>query len=149
MEDQYHEISWNVWDNKWEAEKQFLKGQVLEFKKANKILRKKVRALEKELGGPIKPLPTPKVKAKTPQPLGIPRKTCVYCGVKFGESVASTSDHIIPKSRGGCNHGHNRTRACVECNEKKGNEWPSLWVAMNDKLRPKYLEALECWRRDK
>ena len=94
MEDQYHEISWNVWDNKWEAEKQFLKGQVL-------------------------------------------------------ESVASTSDHIIPKSRGGCNHGHNRTRACVECNEKKGNEWPSLWVAMNDKLRPKYLEALECWRRDK
>lgn len=42
-----------------------------------------------------------------------------------GEEVMMTSDHIIPKSKGGSNAVVNRQPMCIKCNGKKGNVIPS------------------------
>ena len=42
-------------------------------------------------------------------------------GVKNGEEVLFTKDHIIPKSKGGKNHISNYQTMCEPCNSEKGN----------------------------
>jgi len=46
---------------------------------------------------------------------------CQYCGSK---KYLLTIDHIIPKSRGGEDSWENLVAACVNCNNKKGNQTP-------------------------
>ncbi len=43
---------------------------------------------------------------------------CQYCGRKTG---MMTTDHIIPKARGGAETWENLVCACLECNNRKGN----------------------------
>ncbi|MEO0076197.1 MAG: HNH endonuclease [candidate division WOR-3 bacterium] len=43
---------------------------------------------------------------------------CQYCGKKTGPM---TTDHIIPKGKGGGDTWENLVCACAECNTKKGN----------------------------
>jgi 5-methylcytosine-specific restriction endonuclease McrA len=74
--------------------------------------------------------------------------TCTTCGIKgmyfmktlygdqprphlnlygidnHGNEVLMTSDHIIPRSRGGGNGLGNRQTMCNKCNIKKGNKLP-------------------------
>lgn len=59
------------------------------------------------------------------------KKTCVYCGIKEGESInfgqsrASVSvDHIMPDSRGGSTAVENLATACVACNMEKSDRTP-------------------------
>jgi hypothetical protein len=40
---------------------------------------------------------------------------------KDGKEVLMTSDHIIPKSKGGINNVSNRQCLCEKCNNKKGS----------------------------
>jgi 5-methylcytosine-specific restriction endonuclease McrA len=49
------------------------------------------------------------------------RHTCQYCTYR-GEGL--TIDHIIPRSRGGCDTWENLVSACVRCNVKKGSRTP-------------------------
>lgn len=42
-------------------------------------------------------------------------------GIKDGEEVLMTKDHIIPRSQGGSNKLSNYQPMCSECNHKKGN----------------------------
>jgi len=44
---------------------------------------------------------------------------CQYCGKKAG---MMTTDHIIPKARGGDDSWENLVCACLECNNRKGNK---------------------------
>lgn len=44
---------------------------------------------------------------------------CQYCGKKSG---MMTTDHIIPKARGGDDSWENLVSACLECNNRKGNK---------------------------
>lgn len=44
--------------------------------------------------------------------------------LKDGEEIMMTSDHIIPKSKGGPNTVENRQCMCSPCNTAKGNKWP-------------------------
>jgi len=46
---------------------------------------------------------------------------CQYCGY-IGKKLSI--DHVIPRSRGGCDEWANVTTACVSCNLKKGNQTP-------------------------
>ena len=77
--------------------------------------------------------------------------TCRYCGIKgrffalekngkkfnlnlygydeHNHEVMLTSDHIIPKSKGGSFYYWNRRCLCSKCNSKRGNEF--LWEQMN------------------
>lgn len=47
-------------------------------------------------------------------------RRCGYCG-----GVASTIDHIVPRSRGGKNSWLNTVAACDGCNQRKGNREPA------------------------
>jgi 5-methylcytosine-specific restriction endonuclease McrA len=44
--------------------------------------------------------------------------TCQYCGKRTG---MMTTDHVIPKARGGSDSWENLVCACLECNNRKGN----------------------------
>lgn len=46
---------------------------------------------------------------------------CQYCGSRKNPL---TIDHVIPKSRGGGDSWENLVAACVNCNNKKGNQTP-------------------------
>ncbi|MDY7085580.1 MAG: HNH endonuclease [Actinomycetota bacterium] len=48
------------------------------------------------------------------------RKRCAYCG-----RVASTIDHVLPRSRGGANSWLNTVAACYPCNQRKGDRTPA------------------------
>ncbi len=48
------------------------------------------------------------------------RFLCAYCGAHFPESEL-TREHILPTSRGGCDHWMNCITACRSCNHRKGS----------------------------
>lgn len=52
------------------------------------------------------------------------KKRCVYCTVRL-ERNQMTVDHVIPKSKGGCNKPWNLVLSCWPCNWKKGDSDPS------------------------
>lgn len=47
-------------------------------------------------------------------------RRCGYCG-----GVATTIDHITPRSRGGKNSWLNTVAACRGCNQRKGDQTPA------------------------
>lgn len=49
-----------------------------------------------------------------------PRR-CAYCGT----TEELTTDHVMPKSRGGTNDPDNLVLACRDCNMKKGARTPA------------------------
>jgi 5-methylcytosine-specific restriction endonuclease McrA len=46
------------------------------------------------------------------------------CCAACGSQRQLTVDHVIPKSRGGCNHIHNLQLLCFDCNQAKGDALP-------------------------
>ncbi len=48
------------------------------------------------------------------------RGRCAYCGC-----VATTMDHVIPRSRGGATSWANAVAACEPCNTRKGSRTPA------------------------
>jgi 5-methylcytosine-specific restriction endonuclease McrA len=48
------------------------------------------------------------------------RHHCAYCG-----GVATTVDHVLPRSRGGANSWVNTVAACGRCNGRKGDRTPA------------------------
>lgn len=67
------------------------------------------------------------------------RHRCASCG----SSAELTPDHVVPLSRGGCNHIHNIQPLCLPCNLKKGTQIID-YRAKHDKLdvRDENLAAL-------
>ncbi|MEO0072918.1 MAG: HNH endonuclease [candidate division WOR-3 bacterium] len=66
---------------------------------------------------------------------------CQYCGKKTGPM---TTDHVIPKGKGGTDSWENLVCACVECNTKKGNK-PYMSVGLKLLRKPKkptYLQFI-------
>ncbi|RQV97353.1 MAG: HNH endonuclease [Calditrichaeota bacterium] len=57
---------------------------------------------------------------------------CQYCGQN---SQPMTIDHVIPKSQGGGDNWENLVTACLNCNNKKGNQTPEQ-VGMKLLKRP-------------
>ena len=51
--------------------------------------------------------------------LGRDRHRCAYC-----DGVATTVDHVLPRSRGGANSWLNTVAACGRCNGRKGDRTP-------------------------
>jgi 5-methylcytosine-specific restriction endonuclease McrA len=46
---------------------------------------------------------------------------CHYCG----RLAELTRDHIVPRSMGGAAAPSNIVRACLDCNQAKGDTWPT------------------------
>ncbi|MEO0075786.1 MAG: HNH endonuclease [candidate division WOR-3 bacterium] len=64
--------------------------------------------------------------------------TCQYCGKSTGPM---TTDHIIPKSKGGSDSWENLVCACAECNSKKGiNSYSRVGLKLLRKpKKPSYI----------
>ncbi len=69
---------------------------------------------------------------------------CIYCGAK-GDL---TTEHILPRSRGGPDHPDNAIRVCITCNTKKGSKRLYEWMGLGRKddvpriAEGKYLKLL-------
>lgn len=52
---------------------------------------------------------------------------CCYCRRAIVPPLKKTTEHIIPKSKGGSNHIANKRRCCDQCNAWRGNKSLDYW----------------------
>src|SRR4051794_10109309 len=48
--------------------------------------------------------------------------TCVWCGGAFGELVVPTTEHLVPRVKGGPSWAENEVAACRRCNSERGHQ---------------------------
>jgi 5-methylcytosine-specific restriction endonuclease McrA len=54
--------------------------------------------------------------------------TCVWCGRPFGERLHPTTDHLVPRVKGGPSWLENEVAACRRCNRERGHRTPAEWL---------------------
>ena len=54
--------------------------------------------------------------------------TCIWCGRAFGDRVGATTDHLIPRVRGGPSWLENEVAACRRCNGERGHRGAVDWL---------------------
>jgi hypothetical protein len=54
--------------------------------------------------------------------------TCVWCGRDFGALVRPTTDHLVPRVKGGPSWPQNEVAACRRCNGERGHVSPVEWL---------------------
>ena len=54
--------------------------------------------------------------------------TCVWCGRAFGPLVPPTTEHVIPRVKGGPSWTENEVAACRRCNGERGHRSPVEWL---------------------
>jgi hypothetical protein len=55
--------------------------------------------------------------------------TCVWCGREFTGHVVPTTDHLVPRAKGGPSWLENEVAACRRCNRARGHVSPAQWLA--------------------
>ncbi len=54
---------------------------------------------------------------------------CVWCGRTVGAGlVAATTEHVLPKVKGGPSWIENEVVACARCNRARGHTTPAEWM---------------------
>jgi hypothetical protein len=53
---------------------------------------------------------------------------CFWCGRAFGPLVAPTTDHVVPRTKGGPSWPENEVAACRRCNAERGHRPPVEWL---------------------
>jgi hypothetical protein len=54
---------------------------------------------------------------------------CVWCGRPCTGLVRATTDHLVPKVKGGPSWLENEVVACRRCNAERGHRSPADWLA--------------------
>ncbi|WP_298806145.1 HNH endonuclease [uncultured Pseudokineococcus sp.] len=54
--------------------------------------------------------------------------TCAWCRRPFGPLVPPTTDHLVPRVRGGPSWLENEVAACRRCNAQRGHAGAADWV---------------------
>lgn len=54
--------------------------------------------------------------------------TCVWCGRPFTALVHPTTEHLVPRVKGGPSWLENEVAACRRCNGERGHRTPADWV---------------------
>ena len=54
--------------------------------------------------------------------------TCIWCGQEFGPRVTATTDHVVPKVKGGPSWLENEVAACRRCNGERGHRGAVDWL---------------------
>jgi 5-methylcytosine-specific restriction endonuclease McrA len=54
---------------------------------------------------------------------------CVWCRRECGGLVRGTTDHLVPKVKGGPSWLENEVLACSRCNRERGHTTPAEWLA--------------------
>jgi HNH endonuclease len=53
--------------------------------------------------------------------------TCIWCGRAFGPLVPPTTEHVVPRVKGGPSWLENEVAACRRCNAGRGHRSPVEW----------------------
>jgi hypothetical protein len=53
---------------------------------------------------------------------------CVWCGRECTGLVRPTTDHLVPKVKGGPSWLENEVVACGRCNRERGHKSPAAWL---------------------
>ena len=54
---------------------------------------------------------------------------CVWCGRDVGtDLVRATTEHVVPRVKGGPSWLENEVAACARCNRQRGNRTPAEWL---------------------
>jgi hypothetical protein len=54
--------------------------------------------------------------------------TCVWCGRAFTRHVSPTTEHVVPRVKGGPSWPENEVAACRRCNSDRGHRGPVEWL---------------------
>ena len=54
--------------------------------------------------------------------------TCIWCGRRFGRLVRPTTEHVVPRLKGGPSWLENEVAACRRCNSERGHISPVEWL---------------------
>lgn len=54
--------------------------------------------------------------------------TCVWCSRPFTDLVVPTTEHLVPRVKGGPSWLSNEVAACRRCNGQRGHATPSWWL---------------------
>ena len=54
--------------------------------------------------------------------------TCVWCGRAFGPLLTPTTEHLVPRLKGGPSWVENEVAACGRCNHERGHTSPAAWL---------------------
>ena len=55
--------------------------------------------------------------------------TCVWCGRRLDDGlVPATTEHVVPKVKGGPSWIENEVAACKRCNGERGHRTPAEWL---------------------
>jgi hypothetical protein len=52
---------------------------------------------------------------------------CVWCGRRFAGLVEPTTEHVVPRVKGGPSWLENEVAACRRCNGERGHTTPGEW----------------------
>ena len=53
---------------------------------------------------------------------------CVWCGSAFDRLRRPTTEHLVPRLKGGPSWAENEAAACCRCNRERGHRSPSDWL---------------------
>jgi hypothetical protein len=53
---------------------------------------------------------------------------CVWCSRDFDRFVRPTTEHVIPRVKGGPSWLENEVAACARCNRERGHATPVQWL---------------------
>ena len=54
--------------------------------------------------------------------------TCAWCGRAFERQVVPTTDHLVPRAKGGPSWLENEVAACRRCNAERGHRGAAEWL---------------------
>jgi 5-methylcytosine-specific restriction endonuclease McrA len=54
--------------------------------------------------------------------------TCIWCGRAFTRLVPPTTEHVVPRLKGGPSWLENEVAACRRCNSDRGHRSPVEWL---------------------
>ncbi|MCE6999842.1 HNH endonuclease [Saccharothrix sp. S26] len=58
---------------------------------------------------------------------------CTWCRRPFTGQVTPTTDHLVPKLKGGPSWQENEVASCRRCNRERGHTSPADWLAECDR----------------
>jgi HNH endonuclease len=53
---------------------------------------------------------------------------CIWCGRGFGPLIRPTTEHVVPRVKGGPSWLENEVAACGRCNRERGHRTPVEWL---------------------
>lgn len=56
------------------------------------------------------------------------RGRCLWCGRRFGRLIPPTTEHLVPRVKGGPSITANEAAACPRCNADRGHTAPVAWL---------------------